>query len=65
MVFLRSILTVSAFTGLSRILGFVRDICIANFLGSGPVADAFFIAFKIPNLFRRLFAEGAFNALIK
>ena len=62
MVFLRSILTVSAFTGLSRILGFARDICIASFLGSGPIADAFFIAFKMPNLFRRLFAEGAFNA---
>ena len=61
MVFLRSILTVSAFTGLSRILGFVRDICIASFLGSGPVADAFFIAFRIPNFFRRIFAEGAFS----
>ena len=62
MVFLRSILTVSAFTSLSRILGFARDLCIASFLGSGPIADAFFIAFKMPNLFRRLFAEGAFNA---
>ena len=47
---------------LSRILGFVRDILIAGILGAGPVADAFFVAFKLPNFFRRLFAEGAFNA---
>ncbi len=46
----------------SRVLGFARDILIANFLGAGPVADAFFVAFKFPNFFRRLFAEGAFNA---
>ncbi|MBZ0216613.1 MAG: hypothetical protein K8F25_08675, partial [Fimbriimonadaceae bacterium] len=46
----------------SRILGFVRDILIAGILGAGPVADAFFVAFRFPNLFRRLFAEGAFNA---
>ncbi len=46
----------------SRVLGFVRDILIARFLGTGPVADAFFVAFKFPNFFRRLFAEGAFNA---
>ncbi len=46
----------------SRVLGLVRDILIARYLGAGPVADAFFVAFKFPNFFRRLFAEGAFNA---
>jgi putative peptidoglycan lipid II flippase len=44
------------------VLGFVRDIMIAAALGTGPIADAFFVAFKLPNFFRRLFAEGAFNA---
>ncbi|WP_343564489.1 murein biosynthesis integral membrane protein MurJ [Kiloniella sp. b19] len=58
----RSMLTVGGFTGISRILGFVRDILIAAVIGAGPVADAFFVAFKLPNLFRRIFAEGAFNA---
>ena len=47
---------------LSRVLGFVRDIMIAAVLGSGLVADAFFVAFRFPNLFRRLFGEGAFNS---
>ena len=47
---------------ISRVLGFVRDILIASFLGAGMVADVFFVAFKLPNFFRRLFAEGAFNA---
>ncbi len=47
---------------ISRILGFVRDILIAAILGAGLLADVFFVAFKLPNLFRRLFAEGAFNA---
>lgn len=47
---------------LSRVFGFVRDILIANFLGAGAVADAFVVAFRFPNLFRRLFAEGAFAA---
>ena len=46
----------------SRILGFARDMLIASRLGAGPVADAFFVALKLPNLFRRLFGEGAFNA---
>ncbi len=46
----------------SRVLGFARDIIIAALLGTGPVADAFFVALKLPNLFRRLFGEGAFNA---
>ena len=58
---LRAITTIGGFTMISRILGFVRDILIAATLGAGLVADAFFIAFKFPNLFRRLFAEGAFN----
>ena len=62
MSLLRSISTVGAFTMASRILGFVRDALIAALVGAGPVADAFFVAFKLPNLFRRLFAEGAFNA---
>ncbi len=46
----------------SRIFGFARDILIAAILGTGPVADAFFVALRLPNLFRRLFGEGAFNA---
>ncbi len=59
---MRAIATVGGFTMVSRVLGFARDILIAAMVGPGLVADAFFIAFKIPNLFRRLFAEGAFNA---
>ncbi len=47
---------------MSRVLGFVRDVLIAGILGAGPLADAFFVAFKLPNFLRRLFAEGAFNA---
>ena len=62
MALFRSIATVGGFTMLSRMLGFARDILVAAILGAGPVADAFFIAFKFPNVFRRLFAEGAFNA---
>ncbi|MFQ5984352.1 MAG: murein biosynthesis integral membrane protein MurJ [Alphaproteobacteria bacterium] len=62
MTFLRSVATVGGYTMVSRVLGFVRDILIAAFLGAGPVADAFFVAFRIPNLFRRLVAEGAFAA---
>ena len=62
MALVRHLFTVSGLTGISRILGFVRDILLAAALGSGPVADAFFVAFRIPNAFRRLFAEGAFNA---
>lgn len=58
---LPSFLTVGVWTLLSRILGFVRDILIAGLLGSGPVAEAFLIAFSLPNMFRRFFAEGAFN----
>ena len=62
MSLLRSIATVGGFTMASRILGFVRDAAIAAAIGAGFVADTFFVAFKLPNLFRRLFAEGAFNA---
>ena len=58
----RGILTVGGWTMASRLLGFARDILIAAMLGAGPVADAFFVANRLPNLFRRLFGEGAFNA---
>ena len=59
---LRGILTVGGWTMGSRLLGFARDILIAALAGAGPVADAFFVANKLPNMFRRLFGEGAFNA---
>ncbi len=58
----RGIATIGGYTLVSRILGFLRDVLAAAYLGAGPVADAFFVAFKFPNFFRRLFAEGAFNA---
>ena len=58
---LRGFLTVGGWTMASRVLGFVRDILIAAFLGAGPVAEAFVVAFSLPNMFRRFFAEGAFN----
>jgi putative peptidoglycan lipid II flippase len=54
--------TFSFFTLISRLLGYIRDILIAIFLGTGLLADAFFVAFRIPNTFRRLFSEGTFNA---
>jgi len=54
--------TFSFFTLISRVLGYVRDILIAIFLGTSLFADAFFVAFRLPNTFRRLFAEGTFNA---
>ena len=54
--------TFSIFVIISRVLGYLRDVLIAIYLGSGPIADAFFVAFRIPNTFRRLFAEGSFNA---
>jgi len=54
--------TFSFFTIISRLLGYIRDMLIAVFLGAGPLADAFFVAFRIPNTFRRLFSEGTFNA---
>jgi len=59
---LRNILSVGGLTLVSRVVGFVRDVLIAAMLGAGPVADAFFVAFRLPNHFRALFAEGAFNA---
>ncbi|AIK96815.1 murein biosynthesis integral membrane protein MurJ [Candidatus Odyssella acanthamoebae] len=59
---LRHIITISGFTFMSRIFGLVREIMIARFLGASLVTDAFFVAFKFPNFFRRIFAEGAFNA---
>jgi putative peptidoglycan lipid II flippase len=62
MSLLRPILTVGGMTMVSRVLGFARDVLAAAYLGAGPIADAFFVAFKFPNFFRRLFAEGAFNA---
>lgn len=58
----RNFINVGGLTLVSRILGFVRDMALAVLLGAGPAADAFFAAFRFPNLFRRLFAEGAFNA---
>ena len=57
----KSIATFGGFTLVSRITGFLRDMVLANFLGAGMVSDAFFVAFKLPNLFRSLFAEGAFT----
>ncbi len=62
MALLRSVATVGGYTMMSRVLGFVRDMLTAQFLGAGPVADAFFVAFRLPNLFRSFFAEGAFSA---
>ncbi len=56
------IFTVGGYTFLSRLTGFARDIMLAAILGAGPVADAFFVAFRLPNHFRAIFAEGAFNA---
>jgi len=58
---LRTLATVSSLTMVSRVLGYARDFFIARIFGAGLVTDAFFVAFKIPNLLRRLFAEGAFS----
>jgi putative peptidoglycan lipid II flippase len=58
---LKALATVSSFTLLSRITGFIRDLLIARAFGAGMLTDAFFVAFKLPNLLRRLFAEGAFS----
>src|SRR5687767_5793957 len=57
---LKVLATVSSLTFISRVLGFVRDAIIARVFGAGLATDAFFVAFKLPNLLRRLFAEGAF-----
>ncbi|MGR3623424.1 murein biosynthesis integral membrane protein MurJ [Pseudophaeobacter sp.] len=59
---LSGFMTVGFWTLASRILGFLREILIAAFIGPGPLLDAFVVAFRLPNLFRRFFAEGAFNA---
>jgi putative peptidoglycan lipid II flippase len=61
MKLIRAIATVAGFTMLSRIFGFIRDILTAAILGAGMLADAFFVALKLPNLFRRISAEGAFS----
>ena len=57
---LKALATVSSMTLVSRVLGFVRDALIARIFGAGLATDAFFVAFRVPNLLRRLFAEGAF-----
>ena len=62
MSFIKSIATFGGFTMISRVTGFIRDMIIANFLGAGAVSDAFLVSFKLPNLFRSLFAEGAFTS---
>lgn len=61
MSLLKALATVSSLTFISRILGFLRDLVIARAFGAGFATDAFFVAFKLPNLLRRLFAEGAFS----
>ena len=58
----RAFATVGGLTLVSRIMGFLRDIAFAAVLGAGPVAEAFVVAFRLPNLFRRWFGEGAFNS---
>lgn len=58
----RSVVTVSAFTSISRVFGLLREMLMSHFIGASVVADAFIVAFKFPNFFRRFFAEGAFNA---
>lgn len=58
----KSVATFGGFTFISRITGFLRDMILANLLGAGLVSDAFFVSFKLPNLFRSLFAEGAFTS---
>ena len=54
--------TVGVWTLLSRVLGFLREVLLLSLIGPGPVMDAFVAAFRLPNMFRRFFAEGAFNA---
>lgn len=62
MSLVRSAATIGGTTLLSRLLGFLRDVMVAAALGTGPIADAFFVAFRFPNMFRSIFAEGAFNS---
>jgi putative peptidoglycan lipid II flippase len=61
MSLLRAVATVGGFTMISRVTGFLRDVLIAAMLGASPLADAYFVAFKLPNFFRRLTAEGSFT----
>ena len=61
MKLVKAMATVAGLTGLSRVAGFIRDILTAAILGAGPIADAFFVALKLPNFFRRVTAEGAFS----
>src|SRR5258706_10361884 len=56
------LISVGGFTALSRVAGFIRDVLMAAVLGAGPMSDAFMVAFRLPNNFRAIFAEGAFNA---
>src|SRR5580692_1480508 len=58
---LRGLLSVGGFTLLSRLTGFARDLALASILGAGAVNDAFVVAFRLPNQFRAIFGEGAFN----
>ena len=58
----KGVMTVGFWTLLSRILGMVREILLSALIGAGPLLDAFVVAFRLPNIFRRFFAEGAFNA---
>jgi putative peptidoglycan lipid II flippase len=59
---LKAIGTIGGLTMISRVFGFARDMLASRILGAGMAADAFFVAFRLPNLFRRLFGEGAFSA---
>ena len=58
---IRSILSVGGWTLVSRVTGFARDVVMAAVMGAGPMADAFVVAFRLPNHFRAIFGEGAFN----
>lgn len=62
MKIIRAMATVGGFTGISRIFGLVRESLLSHIIGASPITDAFLVAFKFPNFFRRIFAEGAFNA---
>ena len=61
-MFFKIISIVGSMTFISRVLGYCRDLLIARIIGAGLISDAFFVAFKLPNLFRRLFAEGSMNS---
>ncbi|HHS48896.1 MAG TPA: hypothetical protein ENM99_03430, partial [Desulfurella acetivorans] len=60
----KNIKTIAFFTILSRILGFIRDLLITRYFGADIYTDMFFVAFKIPNYFRRIFGEGAVNSSV-